>query len=90
MSVEILLWVMGVTIPAGLAWAVAVMWILRDIRRTTSILLEMHQNPTQYGLGVGPSEAKLGDIHSEMKTLVHYVRWSAEQSTGTSPPPPIP
>ena len=85
-----ILWVLGICIPLGLAWMVALTWYIRDMKNKIDTLHEMHKDPTKYDLGFSPAEKKLDSIYAVLKQLVHYVRWSAEQTSGKEPPPPPP
>lgn len=90
MTEETARWLIGVVVVPGLAWATAVIWLLRDIKKGTDKLLEMHENPDKYGFGSNHMTDVLEHLNITMGSMVHYLRWIAEQSTGKPPPPPPP
>jgi hypothetical protein len=97
MTLEVFLYaIAALAIPIG-GWMITMMWLMKEIKKSTDLtfakvvrLEEMHNNPDKYGFGVGLMDTKLEGIHSALKTLVHYVRWQAEQASGKEPPPPPP
>ena len=94
-------WLLGIIIPAGIAWSTAVIWLLRDIKRQSDNLILMHKSADEHGFGTVDLGKELRDHIMEenlvfanmtkaLHDLVHYVRWAAKQQAGQEPPPPTP
>ena len=94
-------WLLGVIIPAGLTWSIAVLWLLRDIKRGTEKLIQMHEVPDDHGFGtvelakdlrnhIVQEDQVFANMTKALHDLVHYVRWAAQQQVGKAPPPPGP
>lgn len=89
MTVEIALWILGLVLVPAVGWSLAILLILRDVKRTGDELLSMHRNPNGYGFGT----INLSEMVEEQRRLtgavVHYLKWAAEKITGEVPPPPL-
>lgn len=76
-------------VPA-MTWAIAVLWLLRDIKRSSDRLLDMHENPENTGFGTALQDEHLRALTHVLKDLVHYVKVDIEVRTGQPPRPPPP
>jgi hypothetical protein len=84
---DIALWVFGIALAPAFAAAVAILGLLRDVKKTTDRLLYMHDHPSEFGFGTGGFKEALRSNTRAMRELSHFVRWSSEQTAGKSPPP---
>jgi hypothetical protein len=82
MTVEIALWVVGVS---ALPCIVAVTYMTAGIRE----LLEMHRAPERTGFGTVGMQEVIDRNSDVIQDLTHYMKWVGEQQTGQKPPPPI-
>ena len=96
MDIITLKWVAGALLIPGLSFAIAVIWILKDIKRTSDAsfaavlkLTKMHYEADKYDFGTGELVAYASDMKSSIRDLVHYIKWQAKESTGKEPPPRI-
>lgn len=89
MTVEILMWVIGVLMVPTLVWAISVMWLLRDIKRSTDVLIDLHtpERADDAGFGTVELARTMHSLCHSVKELVHYTRWLAKKRTGEDPPP---
>ena len=90
MTPEIALWAFGLGVVPALTWAVAVIWLLRDIKKTTDTLVVIAKGSRQelHSHIVTENEG-FNDMARSLKALVHYVKWTAQEQTGKEPPPPV-
>jgi len=96
MDIVTLKWVAGVLLLPGLSFAVIVLWLLKDIKRTSDAglaeivkLTKMHYEANKYSFGTGELTAYAKDQGGAIKDLVHYIKWQAKEITGKEPPPRI-
>lgn len=89
-EVQLLLWVMGVAFVPVLTWSIAVLWMVRDIKRGTDKLIAMHENADAEGFGTKELLELQRDFAQCLHELVHYVKWGIEKQTKMKPPPPPP
>ena len=89
MEVEVIKWVAGILIVPLIVFAFAILSILRDIKKSTDILIAMHNSPDVYGFGT----KSIGDCMREMRDAFqdqsHYMKWMVAELTGKKPPPPV-
>ena len=83
------MWVLGVTLVPMLVWAISVMWLLRDIKRSTDKLINLHtpERADEAGFGTVEMSRTMRSLCHSVKELVHYTRWLAKKRTGEEPPP---
>ncbi len=89
MEQESFLWLAGMLLLPLVAYCFATISILRDIKRSTDKLLEMHHAPDDHGFGTRQLTEIMRDLRAAMIEMAHYTRWTAENLTGKSPPPPL-
>lgn len=89
MTQEVALAVLGFVLVPAVGWAIAVLVILRDVKRAGDELLAMHRNPNGYGFGTIEVRELVVENRRLVKNLIHYVGWAAEKLTGEKPPPPL-
>lgn len=87
MDAETIQWIAGALMIPGLAWATSVIWLLRDIKMCSDKLMEMLERPERHGFGTSEMSKVVSDNTKAIRELSHYVKWSAEQTTGAKPPP---
>ena len=86
---SVVLWILAILVPMALSWCTTVFILLRDIKRTSDRLLDMHINADREGFGTVEIQASQEDIQHALRALVHYIKWTAQELTGKIPPPPI-
>ncbi len=70
-----------------MASQVAILWIVRDIKKTSEKLLEMHQNPENTGFGTRLQDTILLEIRDCLRDLIHYTTQEITSRTGKTPRP---
>jgi hypothetical protein len=88
MTLEILLWILGVSLVSIVGWGIKLTRDQRDIHRIVTKLLEMHEHPENTGFGTIGLGDVVGDNTRALKALTHYIKW-LEIKNGKGPPPPI-
>jgi hypothetical protein len=84
----------GTLLTVFAPFVLAVLWqqwsiigIMRDIKKTSDVLLEMHRNPGSTGFGTARQDIILLEIRDIMKDLIHYVLVDYKNRTGAELPP---
>ena len=70
-----------------MASQVAMLWIVRDIKKTSERLLEMHLKPEDTGFGTRNQDAILIEIRDCLRDLIHYTMQEIQNRTGKTPKP---
>lgn len=94
------MWILGAAALPTLGWAVYVSNALSYIKRETDTLVLMHRSPDDHGFGTGETNKAIMQHNLELakcirqntaaiRSLVHYIQWLSEHTTGEQPPPPI-
>lgn len=89
MTLEIFLWVAGISSVPTISFCIFVYMALKSIKKDVEKLLEMHYNADEYGFGTDKQTKVIADNTRAMNSLTHYIKWLAEQQTGHTPPPHI-
>jgi hypothetical protein len=87
MSPETLIWIAGAIVVPGLTWTIAVLWLLRDIKRGTDALVVMHEHPEATGFGTVGMDRVISENARATRELSHYIMWATKAQTGSEPPP---
>lgn len=89
MDIETLKWLAGTLVLPSLTFGVVVIYLLRDIKKSSDQLLHMHHHPDDYDFGTNELTKIAKDQKTSIRDLVHYIRWQAKEATGKEPPPRI-
>ena len=89
MSLEVFLWIAGILIPFAVVWCIAVILLLRNMKRTGDELMAMHRDANGFGFGTIGLGKNFREARQTQKELVHYLKWFVENQTGEVPPPPL-
>jgi hypothetical protein len=87
-TLEVFLYIIGVTLLPLLGWGVHITWNLKKCLFILNTLLDMHNNADEHGFGTGGIKDVIEDNTRAIKALTHYITWSARQR-GQDPPPPL-
>jgi hypothetical protein len=87
----VLAWVglLVVVVVPAIGWALAILRILRDVKRSTDELLRMHQDPNGAGFGTIALSQMVESNRRQATAVIHYLKWAAKHLTGIEPPPPL-
>jgi len=88
LTIEILLWVIGISIIPLIGWGIRASIVSRDTHAMLKKLLEMHEHPENTGFGTIGLQDVVEDNTRALKALTHYIKW-LETKNGKGPPPPI-
>jgi hypothetical protein len=86
MPLEVFLWVASVLIPFGVGWAVVMLFIMRNIKKTSDELMTMHKDANGFGFGTIQLAEGLREARETQKDLIHYIKWFVKEMTGKDPP----
>lgn len=89
MDIEIIKWIAGVLVVPSIVFGFIVCSLLRDIKRGTDKLLEMHHNADKYGFGTVSLGEFLREMRDSFKDQNYYMKWMVEEMVGKKPPPPV-
>lgn len=89
MNESTLYWLVGVMVPASVAYAIKVHLMIAKNNEDTASIRAILSNPEKHGFGTRNTERIIEDNTRAMKALTHYIQWLAESQSGTSPPPPL-
>ncbi len=89
MDSETIRWIAGVLLAPSLLFAFIVISLLRDIKKTTDKLIEMHINADAYGFGTRAIGEYMRDMRDAFRDQSFYMKWMVKELTGKSPPPPV-
>jgi len=93
---EIALYFLGALLVPVAGWGIKVNMILAslsrqntDVSRKCDKLINMHENPDDYGFGTTRTNQIIEDNTRAMTALTHYIQWLVKEQTGHDAPPPI-
>ena len=87
---ETIRWIIGIVVIPGLAWSTVVIYLLRDIKRSSDALLRMHTQPdvNDSGFGTAKVHTVLGQVRDALWANTHYLKWFVKVASKEEPPPP--
>jgi hypothetical protein len=88
MTVEILLYIVGVLLVPALGLSIQSFVVHRDLARKVDKLVHMHEHPENTGFGTVGLRGVVEDNTRALKALTHYIQW-LETKNGLGPPPPL-
>ncbi len=83
-----LIWAFKLAIIPTVTFSFAVIWLLRDIKKSTDRLLYMHYNPDKFGFGNGALGEEMTGLRNATRDVAHYTKWMATNMNNGKPPPP--
>lgn len=88
MTLEILLWILGVAALPLFIWGIKATITQRETNQILKKLMDMHEHPENTGFGTIGLRGVVEDNTRALKGLTHYIKW-LETKNGKGPPPPI-
>ena len=87
MTIEVFLWVFGLSILPAIGWAIHTTWENKKILYSVEKLVHMHEKPDEFGFGTGGIKEVIQDNTRAVKALTHYIVWVSQQQGHGAPPP---
>jgi len=89
MDFEWVIKVIELAIPLLISATIWVAIKVSSMSREIDRLIEMHEHPESTGFGTVGLKEELRELNHALRALIHYVKWTAKEQTGKTPPPSI-
>ena len=79
MTVDIAVWIVGVTIIPAILWAIHSTVSMNKVKKDVSTLVKMHRGTNE----------NLRENTRAIRSLTHYFKWFIAKQMEEDPPPPL-